>query len=265
MLDTEPAPGLKWISTSEEGAGAANTATVQAFRKLIRDKDKSAVRASLHQWAPEDIIQLLVNLPVKAARKLLDILPDKTSTRVLSELRPSYRAAITQDKTIERLRDLILGMSPESAFETFQDLPDDVQDCLAPDLKKFERIQASRAFDRESAGEIMQRHLVALQPERSAAEAVAALQSASDMIGSVDTVFVIDSQDRPIGAFKPRALLLAHPSTPLKRHHGGRLPDCVRLYGSGGGRPGGQGKRVQEPPRRRPGPAPDRTDHNENA
>jgi len=166
-------------------------------------------------WTPENIVDLLVSLPLKAARRLFDMLPSRISSRVLAELRPQYQAVITQEKTIGRLRDLIQGMSPEDAFETFQSLPDDVQDRLAPDLKNFDRIQQSLAFDKESAGEIMQKRLVALQPDKTAAEAVAAIQGAADIIGSVDTVFVIDDGNRPIGVFKPRALLLAAPETPL--------------------------------------------------
>ncbi|ODR98958.1 hypothetical protein AUC68_07300 [Methyloceanibacter methanicus] len=215
MVDAQPVSDLRWIPEGEGVAADANDAAILALRQLIREKDKKTVRNILARWSPEDIMELLVRLPLKAARKLLDILPDQTSSRVLSELRPQFRAAITRDETVGRLRDLILRMPPEMAFETFQDLPDDVQDRLGPDLKKFDQIQASLGFSKESAGEIMQRRHVALAPDRTAAEAVAALQSASDMIGSVDTVFVIDGENRPIGAFKPRALLLVSPETPL--------------------------------------------------
>lgn len=217
MVDSQSPTELKW---NPEGKGAdsnANEAVIEALRQLIRDKNKKTVRQVLELWSPEDIMELLVSLPLKAARKLLDILPDQTSARVLSELRPQFRAAITRDETVDRLRDLMLRMPPEKAFDTFQELPDDVQDRLSPDLKTIEPIQASLAFRKESAGEIMQRRHVALAPERTAAEAVAALQSASDMIGSVDTVFVIDPENRPIGAFKPRALLLVPPDTPLSK------------------------------------------------
>jgi magnesium transporter len=37
------------------------------------------------------------------------------------------------------------------------------------------------------------------------------------MIGSVDTAFVIDAENSPIGAFRPRALLLAPPDTPSSK------------------------------------------------
>ncbi len=217
MAEFEFPADMKWVPEGKGTAHGANNAVIEALRQLIRAKDKKAVSKILQGWAPEDIMELLVKLPFKAARRLLDILPDQISSRVLSELRPQYRAAITRDETVERLRDLILRMPPEKAFETFQDLPDDVQDRLGPDLKSIEPIQASRKFSKESAGEIMQRRHVALAPERTAAEAVAALQGASDMIGSVDTVFVIDAVNRPIGAFKPRALLLVPPDTPLSK------------------------------------------------
>ncbi|WP_172653328.1 magnesium transporter [Methyloceanibacter caenitepidi] len=217
MAESDSALDLKWVPEDEGAADGANDAVVGAIRQLIRDKNKKAVRKVLAHWPPENIMELLVRLPLKAARKLLEILPDQTSSRVLSELRPQYRAAITRDETVERLRELIRRMPPENALDTFRDLPDDVQDRLGPDLKSFEGIQASRAFEKESAGEIMQRRHVALAPDRSAAEAVEALQRASDMIGSVDTVFVIDADNRPIGAFKPRALLLVPPDTPLSK------------------------------------------------
>ncbi|MEM7192288.1 MAG: CBS domain-containing protein, partial [Pseudomonadota bacterium] len=211
----ESMPVLNWVPDAAKAEAGANDVAIEAFRQLIRDKDKKTIRRTLEQWPPENIMELLVELPFKPARKLLDYLPEQTSARVLSELRPQYRAAITRDETIERLGDLIARMPAEQAFDTYQDLPDDVQDRLAPALEKVERIQASRAFDKESAGELMQHRLVALHPERSVAEAVAALQSAADIIGSVDTVFVIDNENRPIGAFKPRALLLASPDTKL--------------------------------------------------
>lgn len=217
MVDSQSVTDLKWNPEGKGEASGANEAVIETLRQLIRDKDKKTVRQVLGRWSPEDIMDLLVSLPLKAARKLLDILPDQTSARVLSELRPQFRAAITRDETVERLRDLMLRMPPEKAFDTFQDLPDDVQDRLGPDLKTIEPIQASLAFSKESAGEIMQRRHVALAPERTAAEAVAALQTASDMIGSVDTVFVIDPENRPVGAFKPRALLLVPPDTPLSK------------------------------------------------
>ena len=215
MVESESVADLKWVPEGEGAARGANKHVVKALRRLIRDKNKKTIRKILERWSPEDIMELLVKLPFKAARKLIDILPDQISSRVLSELRPQYRAAITRDETVERLRDLILRMPPEKAFDTFQDLPDDVQDRLAPDLKSFERIRESLAFKKESAGEIMQRCHVALAPDRTTAEAVAALQGASDMVGSVDTVFVIDPDNRPIGAFKPRALLLVPRDTLL--------------------------------------------------
>jgi magnesium transporter len=128
MVECESATGLTWVPEGEGPACGSNDATVQALRQLVHEKNKKAVRKALEPWPPEDIMELLVRLPLKAARKLLDILPEQISSRVLSELRPQYRAAITRDKTVERLRALIQRMPPEKAFETFQDLPDDVID-----------------------------------------------------------------------------------------------------------------------------------------
>lgn len=103
MAEFEFPADMKWVPEGKGTAHGANNAVIEALRQLIRAKDKKAVRKILQGWAPEDIMELLVKLPFKAARRLLDILPDQISSRVLSELRPQYRAAITRDETVERL------------------------------------------------------------------------------------------------------------------------------------------------------------------
>ena len=123
MVESESVADLKWVPEGEGAARGANKHVVKALRRLIRDKNKKTIRKILERWSPEDIMELLVKLPFKAARKLIDILPDQISSRVLSELRPQYRAAITRDETVERPRDLILRMPPEKAFDTCRICP----------------------------------------------------------------------------------------------------------------------------------------------
>ena len=110
MADLESPADMKWVSEGKDSSHGVNNAVIEALRQLINDKDKKAVRKIVEGWAPEDIMELLVKLPFKAARRLLDILPDQISSRVLSELRPPYRAAITRDETVVR------GAAPQASF-----------------------------------------------------------------------------------------------------------------------------------------------------
>ncbi len=73
MAEFEFPADMKWVPEGKGTAHGANNAVIEALRQLIRAKNKKAVRKILQGWAPEDIMELLVKLPFKAARRLLDI------------------------------------------------------------------------------------------------------------------------------------------------------------------------------------------------
>ncbi len=59
---------LTWVPASAARARAANKGTIEALRHLIRKGDRKAVAKAVGQWTPENVVALLVHLPMKAAR-----------------------------------------------------------------------------------------------------------------------------------------------------------------------------------------------------
>ncbi len=189
--------------------------TVKAVKRLIKGKQRKALLGQLAAWSPEDVMELLVHLPLKPARKLFGWLPAGPSERVLAELNPEFRAVIMEETTVERLRQILDRLPPDDAFETLEALPDEVQEQLLPQLRAAEEIANRREHAKDTAGRVMTRRFVALAEDCTAGTAIAEIRQHADLIRKLDDVYVIDADKRLLGAFNARRLLLVPADTRL--------------------------------------------------
>ncbi|UUX51194.1 hypothetical protein NUH88_05755 [Nisaea acidiphila] len=164
------------------GDAAANEGTLEAVRGLIKGGRRKQLLHNLKAWEPETILDLLVHLPLSTARKLFAWLPHDPSDRVLAELRPEFRAVITEGASIARLAEIIDRMPVETAAETVAALPDEVQREVAERLRYGAEILNAAHYGGDSAGRMMSRRLVALPATTTVAEAVAEIQQAAETV-----------------------------------------------------------------------------------
>jgi magnesium transporter len=111
-------PSLTWRPVGGPGVGddldEHNSAVVKEFSRLIKEGDRKAVTRALKRWPPAHLIGLFVHLPLKRARVLMNWL-DRHQARVVSELNPSFRDALLEDVTVQRLTEVLDALEPPSA------------------------------------------------------------------------------------------------------------------------------------------------------
>lgn len=130
-----------------------NLPTIDSAKHLIRANNRSALTAQLAIWNPEDIMDLMVYLPVRHARRLFDWLPSGPSHKALAELRPEFRAFLMRDATVDRLAQILDGIAVEDAADTFAALPDAVQDRVRPLFANADQIIGARDYPHHTAGQ----------------------------------------------------------------------------------------------------------------
>ena len=199
---------LDWKRGNERGAFEANAAVVASVQALIKARNRKKLLAQLETWAPEDVVELLVRLPLKQARRLFEWMDIGPSAGVLAELNPEFRAAITEEATMERLRDIIDNLPADAALETLAELPEDLRDRLLPDLAAREAIEDRLRYARDTAGRVMSPRLLALSGDASVDETIATIRDNADLLRKLDQIYVIDEERRPVGAILIRRLLL---------------------------------------------------------
>ena len=215
MSENRPIETLTWKRGAFGKPAEDNTPTIKAVKRMIKAQERPALVAQLTAWSPEDVMDLLVQLPLKRARKLFDWLPAGPSDKVLAELRPEFRAVITEDATVDRLRRILDRMPPDEALETLEALPDEVQETLLPQLSAADDIASRRQHAKDTAGGVMTRRLVALTEDCTAGTAIAEIRKHADIVRKLDDVFVIDGEHRLLGVLNAKRLLLVPAETRL--------------------------------------------------
>ena len=181
---------------------------VDAFSRLIKAGDREAVTRALKRWPPAHLVALFVHLPLRRARVLLDWL-DRYQARVVAELNPSFRDALLEDVTVQRLADVLDGLEPEDAASALRELPEAVVQQVLPRLRDHAAIESSRGYEEESAGSIMSRKFVAVPPDWVVGQVTREIRAHAREIERLYAVYVVDADHRPVGYLRLRDLLLS--------------------------------------------------------
>jgi magnesium transporter len=207
LQEEQPIP-LRWTRARPGERLDANRPVVKAIAQMIKQGQMDLLRVELRRWHPRDIVELLVQLPLKRARKLFLSLPPGPAAKVIAELHDDFRAALLEDATIERLVEILDSLDPEDAVDAIDDLPEEARERLLPRLQQSEAITELMAYKEDSAGGIMTRKFVAVPPDWTVAQVVSEVRRNASRTKKLSAVYVVDAQRRLIGYLKLRDLLL---------------------------------------------------------
>jgi magnesium transporter len=209
--ETTPIP-LVWKPVGTAGISddldEHNSLVVKELARLIKDGDREAVTEALKGWPPAHLLALFVYLPLKRARVLIDWL-DRYQARIVAELNPSFRDALLEDVTLQRLVEVLDSFEPEEAADALQDFPDEVVRLVLPRLREREAIESSRSYGEESAGSIMSRKFVTVPPDWNVGQVTREIRANASTIEKLYAVNVVDDEHRPVGYLRLRDLLLS--------------------------------------------------------
>lgn len=192
-----------------------DAAKLEEVTLLIADEDQEVLRKTLEPWPLEAFFELLVQLPLKSASRLFSWMEIGKSAAVLAELKPEYRALLTQDSTIERLREILDRLPVDESADTLNELPADIQQQLVPHLEQSDELTKRMQQPKDTVGRVMSRRLLALPADRTVEDAISEVRENADTIRRLDDVTVIDDDRRPIGTVGVKRLLLLPPEARL--------------------------------------------------
>jgi magnesium transporter len=215
MTVTDAPETLVWHREPAQEPLEANDETLVKIRQMIRAGERAALVDLMKRWDPIDVMQLLVRLRLKQARKLFKWLPSNPSIKVIAELRPEFRSILMEESTLEQFRDILAGLDPDDAAEMLNDFPDEVAETLAERLPDVESVAGFEAYADDSAGRIMARKFVALPETCTVEDAATLIRAEADRIRKIYTVYVLDDEGRLTGTIAVGKLLLSPPEATL--------------------------------------------------
>ena len=175
---------------------------------LISDEQRDEVLRIVRSWAPADVMELLVLLPLSKARRLYGWLPEGPAVKVLVTISPDLRAVLMQEAGIARIAAIAGELEDDDAVDLLSELPDDMVEEILPRLDNAEQLRERLDFDEDTAGEVMSNKFVVVLDTWDVGTATRAIRRKAADIDTFYEVYVVDEQRRLVGLVKLRDLLL---------------------------------------------------------
>jgi len=206
----------RWVRGEPGELAPENRELLAEIDDLIRDDQRKEALQTVGNWDPTDIQELLINLPIKLARRLHSWLPSGPAVKVLLQVSPDLRAVLMQDIEVPRIAEIAEGLEEDDAVELLDDLPDPIVEQVLEKLTGHEDLRERLEFDEDTAGEVMTTKFLAVVDHWNVRMATRAVRKMAAEIESFYEVYVVNEARQLVGRLQLRDLLLNKKKTKIR-------------------------------------------------
>ncbi|MEA2572620.1 MAG: magnesium transporter [Acidobacteriota bacterium] len=198
MLDTAAAPIL-----------------TERLRVAIDTQNWRELRDALTELNPSDVADLILALREEEEAFVFRVLPRDEAWQVFSYLPPDHQEGLIASLSNEQIRSVVRSMNPDDRTRLLEEMPAEVTRRLLATLSPNELndARALLGYPEETAGRYMTPRYVTVQPEMTAAEALAHIRRTGRGMETVNVVYILDAKGHLLEDVRLGSLVLAEPST----------------------------------------------------
>ncbi len=190
---------------------------IQPLEPKLTKISLTVPRQMVSELHPADIAEIISQVSHKEGASFFKGLDVETAAEALSELQPDVQAAIITGMETEKAADIIEEMPPDEAADVLSDLPMDKAKEILESIEKEEAedIQELLSHEEDTAGGLMTNEFIAYLPETKVKDAIVKFRRDAEEVETVYYIYVIEANEKLIGAVSLRDLLLADPDARL--------------------------------------------------
>jgi magnesium transporter len=183
----------------------------------------------LSRLHPADIADIIEELAPPEREAVFETLDEQVAAEALEEVDPKLQVSIVQSLDSDRAADIVEEMGPDAAADLLADLPKEQTEKILEEMQPEEREEISELleFREDTAAGRMTTDYLALPPTATVNDAIEALRTFEGGIEGVSTVFLVDQDNRLVGAVPLASLVLASAATPLSSLAPGLPISCL--------------------------------------
>lgn len=178
------------------------------------------VSQKLKTLHPADLADIIEDVNIKEASRLLQTLESKSSARILEEIEPRMQKMLVKSLTSTKLKEILNRVSVDELADILQENPgQEIRQVLSKQLDKalFTKVESLLTYKENTAGGLMTNEFVDLPPQTTVREAIETIRRVSSDIRSIVFVYVVDKDQHLLGPVSVRALLLAGAEQTLEK------------------------------------------------
>jgi magnesium transporter len=224
LKDSEPRQRLQPILTllergelMQKVAHAEHTARPELVDSLVARQFDSEIRHKLAPLAPADVAHLLEMLPPRRRERVWHQVPREHAGEVLAAVQDTVADAMIAITERARLLEICWHADPETLNQVRRLIPADILEQLHGSLDPKTRawLQASAHWAEGTVGHLISPDVVVVPASATIKDAFKAFRRLAEVPDQTDQLFVVDEQQRLMGALPITTLLVRRPREPV--------------------------------------------------
>jgi sporulation protein YlmC with PRC-barrel domain len=165
--------------------------------------------SALEEMHPADLADIVEELGPAEREAIFETIDSEVAADALSEVEdPRMQANILEALEPEKAADIVEEMSPDEAADILSELEEEVSEEILEEMDTTDKSEVEELleFREDTAGGMMNTEFVSLHQNASVADAMAALKGNEDLLEGLNTLFLVD-EDEKLTATVPLARL----------------------------------------------------------
>lgn len=173
----------------------------------------------LENLHPADLADIVEELSPGERESIFETIDSEVAAEALTEVDPKLQVSILESLETEKAADIVEEMSPDQAADVLGDMEEETSQEILEEMEVEPKAEVSELleFEEDTAGGMMNTEYVALHQNAKVADAIAALKGNEDLLENLNTLLLIDADERLVGTVPVAKLFVAEPATPLRR------------------------------------------------
>src|SRR5579872_6795775 len=152
----------------------------------------------LEDMHPADLADIVEDLSPEDREAIFETIDSEVAAEALSEVEPEIQASILESLETEKAADIVEEMAPHEAADALAELEEQTSEDILEEMEPEPKTEVEELleFPENSAGGLMNTEYVALAESSTIAEAIEALKGNEEILGTLNTLFLVDAEGR---------------------------------------------------------------------
>eukprot|EP00913_Durusdinium_trenchii_P015390 g14451.t1 len=174
---------------------------IRSVRDAFEAGDNNAVYDLVEPLHPADVADLLELFDKDERGLLAAAITDLMNSDVVAELNDHVREDMMEALAPEAVATIVEQLETDDAVQLIEDLDEDDQQAILAEVDSEDRaaIESALSYPEETAGRLMNRHLVAVPEHMNVGDLIDYMRREGDLAHEFYEVFVVDERHHPVG------------------------------------------------------------------
>ena len=172
----------------------------------------------LEDMHPADLADIVEELGPEDREAIFETIDSEVAAETLSEVDPEMQASILESLETEKAAEIIEEMSAHDAAAVLGEMEEAASKEILEEMDVEPKAEVAELmeFDAGTAGAMMDTNYIALHENATVADAVLALRGNEDVLEALNTLFLIDADERLTASVPLARLFVTGSDTPLR-------------------------------------------------